>query len=263
MLEKLEQLGELDNTLVVVTSDNGMPFPRVKGQMYEADFHLPLAVRWGNVAKGGRVVDDFISFADFAPTFLEATGLQPHEQMVGRSFLNVLRAEASGQIDRIRDRVFMAKERHDVGREGDVGYPVRVIRTKEFLYVRNFKPELWPAGNPETGFTNIDSSPTKTLILAQHKQGFDHYFNLSMGKHPDEELYKIDEDADCLNNLADNPDYTEIKEELWEELKTTLKSQGDPRIFGKGDIFDTYEYVGGKSHSWRAYVEGWRKPQQY
>jgi N-sulfoglucosamine sulfohydrolase len=258
MLERLEDLGELDNTLIVATSDNGMPFPRVKGQMYELDFHLPLAIMWPIVTRGGRVVDDLISFADFAPTFLEAAGIQPLGDMVGRSFLDILKSNASGQLDPTRTRVFMGKERHDVGREGDVGYPVRVIRTREFLYVHNFKPELWPAGNPETGFTNIDSSPTKSLVMRQHEQGYDYYYDLSMGKRPAEELFKINEDGDCLKNLAYDPSYAEIKVKLWRELRATLEAQGDPRMFGKGDIFDTYEYVGGMSHSWKAFAEGLR-----
>ena len=263
MLDQLEAIGELDRTIVVTTSDNGMPFPRVKGQMYEADFHLPLAVRWGEGAKGGRVVADLISFADFAPTFLDAAGLAPHAQMVGRSFLDILKSDASGRIDPSRDRVFMGRERHDMGREGDVGYPVRVVRTRDFLYVRNFRSDLWPAGNPETGFTNIDSSPTKTLILEQHAQGDDKYFDLAMGKRPAEELYQISEDRDCLHNLAGDPRYAEVKAMLWQELKAKLEAQGDPRIFGKGDVFDTYEYVGQKAHSWQAYVEGGWEGQRY
>ena len=164
--------------------------------------------------------------------------------------------EAQKRIDPSRDRVCMGKERHDVGREGDKGYPVRVIRTKDWLYVRNFAPDRWPAGNPETGYTNIDSSPTKTLILEQHEQGEDKYFDLAMGKRPEEELFDMREDIACVNNLAENANCADIKKELWEDLKTTLEEQGDPRIFGNGDIFDTYEYVGNAPHSWKAYEEG-------
>jgi N-sulfoglucosamine sulfohydrolase len=263
MLAQLEEAGELDNTIVVVTSDNGMPFPRVKGQIYEHDFHLPLAVRWGAGAQGGRVVEDLISFIDFSPTFLEAAGLPIHDQIVGRSFLNILKSGASGQIDPSRDRVYMGRERHDLGRENDAGYPVRAVRTQQYLYVRNFEPDRWPAGNPETGFTNIDSSPTKTLILEQHEQGQDRYFNLAMGKRPAEELYRIDEDPECLQNLAYDPGYAEIRRQLWADLKHTLEENGDPRIFGQGDVFDHYEYVGSDSHSWRAYVEGRWERQRF
>ena len=176
--------------------------------------------------------------------------------MSGRSFLDLLTSGAEGWMDPKRDQVLMGKERHDVGREGDKGYPVRVIRTKEFLYVRNFEPERWPAGNPETGYTNIDSSPTKTLILEQHDRGEDHYYNLAMGKRPTEELFKMPDDHACLNNLAEDPAYADVKQKLWQELKQTLEAQKDPRILGNGDIFDTYEYVGKAPHSWKTYAEG-------
>src|SRR6185295_14367213 len=73
-IAELEKRGELENTFVLVTSDNGMPFPRVKGQIYEQAFHLPMAVRWGGHMAGGRVIGDFINFRDFAPTFMEVAG---------------------------------------------------------------------------------------------------------------------------------------------------------------------------------------------
>ena len=214
MLRTLEEMGELDNTLVVVTADNGMPFPRVKGQIYEDDFHLPLAMRWGNAIKAGRVVDDFISFTDMAPTFLEVAGLKPLSDMTGRSFLNVLKSEKSGQVDQKRTRMLVGKERHDVGRPNDVGYPVRAIRTKEFLYVRNFKTDRWPAGNPETGYRNIDDSPTKSLLLKQKEAGLTKFYELAMGMRPAEELYDMRNDSACMNNLASNPRYAKIKAQL-------------------------------------------------
>lgn len=252
MLKMLEEIGELDNTLIVVTADNGMPFPRVKGQIYEDDFHLPLAVRWGNLSTGGRVVDDFISFSDMAPTFLEAAGLKPLAAMTGRSFMPVLRAGQSGQIDPKRDRIIVGKERHDIGRPNDVGYPVRAIRTRQYLYVRNFEPERWPAGNPETGYTNIDDSPTKRLLLERQKAGNDRYFELSMGKRPAEELYDLSKDPHCMENLAADPKLAAVKSQLWEEMRSTLLAQKDPRILGNGAIFDSYRYTGQRGHSWDA-----------
>ncbi|MDI3508381.1 MAG: hypothetical protein PWP55_573 [Clostridiales bacterium] len=263
MLKKLEAIGELDNTIVVVTSDNGMPFPRVKGQMYEFDFKLPLVICWRERAKGGRVVDDIVSFIDFAPTFLETAGVAIPKEWPGNSLLDILLSDMDGLVNPKRNRAFMGRERHDMGRENDVGYPVRCIRTPEYLYIRNFKPELWPAGNPETGFTNTDSSPTKALIIKQHTEGNDYYFNLAFGKRPLEELYNIKEDPECMNNLAQKEEYKELKAELWLELKAELEKTGDPRIFGNGDIFDRYEYVGDAKHSWKNYVNGTFEPQRY
>ena len=263
MLNKLEEIGQLENTLVIVTSDNGMPFPRVKGQMYEDDFHLPMALSWGNQTAKGRIIEDMVSFIDIAPTFLDAAGLDIHKQMSGKSLMDIINSKDSGLVNESRNRVYMGRERHDIGRQGDVGYPVRCIRTQEYLYVRNFKPELWPAGNPETGFTGCDSSPTKNLILQQQQEGQDYYFDLCFGKRPLEELYNIIEDASCINNLAEEPEYQKVKKGLWQDLKEKLIETEDPRITGNGDIFDKYEYVGGNSHSWKAYQEGWFEKQKY
>lgn len=257
MMEKLEDEGEFENTLIIVTSDNGMPFPRVKGQMYEQDFRMPMALCWKKETEGRRVVEDLVSFVDIAPTFLEAAGLESRSQMVGESLLDLVGSEVSGWIDEGRDVAYMGKERHDVGREGDVGYPVRCIRTKKYLYVRNFKPDRWPAGNPETGFTNCDPSPTKSVILIRHRYGKEGYFQSSFGKRPKEELYNIVKDPECMNNLAEKDEYKELKEELWERLKKELRKTGDPRIFGNGKIFNDYEYQDDMSNSWKAYEEGW------
>src|SRR5690606_24047948 len=64
ILETLAEAGELDNTLVIVTSDNGMAFPRAKANCYEDGIHMPLAIRWGDRARAGRTVDDLIGFVD-------------------------------------------------------------------------------------------------------------------------------------------------------------------------------------------------------
>jgi arylsulfatase A-like enzyme len=263
MLAELEARGELHNTLVVVTSDNGMPFPRVKGQIYEPDLRLPMAAMWPAAVPAGRVVDDLISFVDVAPTFLEAAGVSRHPQMSGRSFLDVLKSDKSGQVDATRNRAYMGREKHDVGREDDLGYPVRCVRTRHFLYIRNFAPDRWPAGNPETGFTNIDSSPTKSRILELHANADDYYYRLAMGKRPAEELFNIDDDPECLVNLSGNADYEPVRSTLAAELIAVLKAQGDPRVLGHGDVFESYEYVGDARHSWAAYEAGTFEPQKY
>ncbi|HET7559716.1 MAG TPA: sulfatase/phosphatase domain-containing protein, partial [Limnochordia bacterium] len=230
---------------------------------YEPDFHLPMALCWPAATPGGRRVEDLISFVDLAPTFLSVAGVEAPAELVGRSLLSIVRARGSGRIEPERDRVFLGRERHDVGREGDVGYPVRCLRTPTHLYVRNFRPELWPVGNPETGYTGADSSPTKALILAQHARGEHHYYNLAFGKRPAEELYQIVDDPECLHNLAYDPAQAALRERLWQELRAELERTGDPRIFGNGAVFDGYEYVGKSDHSWRAYIEGRFKPQTY
>lgn len=258
MLNILREQGELENTIIVVTSDNGCPFPRVKGQMYQQDFNLPLAICWPKLENGGRIVDDFISFTDFAPTFLEVAGLNKHEQFSGKSFLDIITSNQSGLVVEDRPFVTMGRENHDSGREGDVGYPVRCIRKSDYLYVRNFEPDRWPAGNPETLFGNCDGSPTKDLIIRQHDQGEDKYYDLCFGKRPKEELFNVIQDPECLDNLAEKTNFQDIKEELWEELEAYLHKTNDPRIKGNGDVFDSYvlDKYGQDNSSWQAFVEG-------
>ncbi|SHM75848.1 Arylsulfatase A [Cyclobacterium lianum] len=249
MLEELENRGELDNTLVVVTADNGMPFPRVKGQAYELSNHLPLAIMWGKgIQHPGRVIADFVSFADFAPTFLELAEVDPDSAgvaaMSGKSLLPLFDTEASGKTDPARSSVLIGKERHDIGRPDDQGYPIRGIVTEDFTYIRNFEPSRWPAGNPETGYLNTDGGATKTVILNQRRvSGEKYYWNLSFGKRSSEELYDRKKDPLCINNLALHPEYQNIKDKLALQMENELRAQDDPRMFGNGEVFDNYEYA--------------------
>ncbi|MCX6309889.1 MAG: sulfatase [Bacteroidia bacterium] len=244
-LESLAKRGLLDNTIIIATSDQGMPFPRVKGQIYDEDFHEALVVRWGDKIKPGRKVTDFVNFPDVAPTIMEAAGLKPHSQMTGKSFLNVLLSEKSGRIDKDRDYSLVGRERHDMGRiEGDqiaVGYPVRAIRTDKYLYAHNYKENRWPAGDPEYGYNNCDDSPTKTYLTELKETDSDYkYYLMAFGKRPADELYDITKDKDCVTNLAANPMYASVVKALKEKMEKALVLQNDPRMFGKGDIFDYY-----------------------
>jgi uncharacterized sulfatase len=248
MLEMLKTAGELENTLIVVTADNGMPFPRVKGHVFEDACHLPLAMRWGGVIKAGRTIDDLVSFIDIAPTFLDAAGVAPSQPMTGRSLVEVLKSDASGQIDPARVQVVLGREREDLGRPGDVGYPVRSLRTREWFYSRNFAPDRWPAGDPETGYSDIDASPTKKLIVDRGEA--DRFHQLALAKRPAEELYNLTTDPHCVANLAENQSSSVVKARMWAELEGLLKQQQDPRVLGKGDVFDTYESFGNPKTRW-------------
>lgn len=239
-LEVLEQAGELDNTLIIITSDHGMPFPRVKGQIYEDGYRLPMAIRWGTRIRPGRVLEDFVNVRDLAPTFLELAGVPLHPQMTGKSLMRQLLANESGWIDHSRNVMLIGKERHDLGRPYDWGYPVRAIRTTEWLFVHNYEPDRWPACNPETGYGNCDDGPTKSLLVERK----DRFYELAFGKRPRFELYHIADDPACLNNLADNPQYAEVREALRQTMEKLLQEEGDPRAYGKGAIFDSYRYVG-------------------
>jgi arylsulfatase A-like enzyme len=246
MLQILEENGELDNTIIVVTADNGMPFPRVKGHMYERDNHLPLAIMWKKGIKApGRNILDMVSFIDLAPTLLEIAGLsQQNSQMQpiqGQSLLKIITSKKDGVVETKRDHVLLGRERTDIGRPNDVGYPVRGIVAKNFLYTRNYEPDRWPSGNPETGYLDTDGGPTKTVILAGRRKGeYLNFWDLSFGKRPPEELYDIDKDPYCMYNLATDRSFSKIKEGLKTKMEKELKSQNDPRMFGKGCVFDQY-----------------------
>lgn len=245
----LAERGWLENTIIIVTSDHGMPFPRVKGQIYDEGFRVPFIVYWQGVVRTGRQITDFVSFADVAPTLLEAAGGPVHPQMTGRSLLPLLYSEASGRVDPTRSHVLLGKERHDIGRAGeegtDLGYPVRAIRNDEFLYVRNYKPDRWPVGNPEFGWKNTDDSPTKEFITALHPDSADYrFYALNFGNRPAEELYQIQQDPDCMHNLAEHPGFAAVKARLETQMVAELTAQGDPRMLGQGDIFDRYPHEG-------------------
>ena len=251
----LGQAGRLDETLLVMTSDNGMPFPRAKSNVYDFGTHMPLAVRWAGKVRSGRVVDDFVSFCDFAPTFLEAAGLAPLPEMTGRSLVGLLTSEKSGRIDPKRDHVVTGKERHCPCRKfpgGFAGYPMRAIRTHAFAYIRNFKPDRWPAGpeKVEVGrgyeFWDIDRSPSKQYMMDHRGEpGVRRLFELAFGKRPPEELFDLTKDPGELNNVAGRPEYAKVRGELADRLTAYLKRTGDPRVLGRGDEFERYPSYAG------------------
>lgn len=247
VLENLELSGRAENTIVVITSDNGMPFPRAKANLYEAGAHMPLAIRWPARVKGGRKVDEVVSHTDFAPTFLEAAGMKPLPDMTGRSLIDLLTEDKPAR----RDAVFVEKERHTNCREGNLGYPCRAIRTKDFLYIRNFHPERWPAGDPKMwvavgDFGDIDTSPSKKLILSRRDDPkIKPYFELATAKRPAEELYDLKRDPWTVHNVADDPEYAGIKEKLARRLQTWMTKTRDPRATNPNDDrWDSYPYFG-------------------
>lgn len=250
MLDALAEMGELENTLVVVTADNGMPFPRCKAQEYEYSNHMPLAMMWKRgIRAPGRTIDDYVSFIDLAPLFLEVAGVAPGasgmQPIQGRGLSAIFRAERGGRVDPARDHLLIGKERHDVGRPGDVGYPIRGIFADGWLYLRNFAPDRWPGGNPETGYLECDGGPTKTECLqARTQPGREQFWRWSFGKRSEEEMYHVSVDPECMRDLAADPQQQERKARLKAQLMAELTQQGDPRVFGHGDQFDAYPYAG-------------------
>lgn len=258
MIESLETRGLLENTIIVMTSDHGMPFPRCKAQEYEYSNHVPMAIMWpAGIKNPGRVVKDMVSFIDFAPTFLELAGISFEESGMhmspGKSLTDIIYSRKEGQVNPERDYLLIGKERHDYSRPNNQGYPIRGIVTDEYMYLYNFKINLWPTGNPEIGYLDCDGSPTKTEILNLYRSGTDSsYWQWSFGKRTsNEEFFNIANDPYCMTNLADDIELSDLKNEMRERMEEELKSQEDPRMFGNGDIFDNYGYS--EERAWNYY----------
>jgi N-sulfoglucosamine sulfohydrolase len=265
LLKKLDEIGERDNTLIVVSGDHGIPgFPRGKCNLYDFGTHVPLFAQWQAAAVGGRVVEDFINLMDLAPTFLDAAGERIPECMTGRSILPLLTSSKNGWIDPKRDHVITGRERHVAkARKGNLPYPQRAITTKDFVYIRNFKPDRWPMGtptgldNPETepgykelrdntfiSFADMDAGPTKAWMIKNRKDPkYKKQWDLGFEKRPAEELYDLRTDSDQMNNVAEDPKYSKIKAKLSKKLMDTLKATGDPRVLGNGLTFEKPPFV--------------------
>lgn len=242
LLKKLEAIGELENTLVVVTSDNGMPFPRAKANVYDAGTNLPLAVYWkGKITP--QQTDAFMNFVDLAPTFLETAGLPVPKEMTGKSLWPLLKKETKDH----RNEVFLERERHANVRRGDQSYPIRAIRTREYLYIRNLEPTRWPAGDPQLYFAvgpygDVDPGPTKNVILSDTVK-YAQYYDLVFAKRPAEELYDLMNDPEQMNNLAKSEKYQGVRKKMAARLVQWQKDTADPRAAGKRP-FETYPYYG-------------------
>ena len=269
MLIYLEEIGELENTIVIVTSDNGMPFPRAKANGYEYGVHVPFAVRFPKNFPGGRIVDDPIGFTDIAPTILELTEISPAGMLPisGKSILNILKSKNQGVVETSKKYVFAGRERHSSSRYMNWGYPQRIIRSKDYLLVWNMKPNRWPSGDPQSikpgttdellpvygidengkhhsewAFTDIDAAPTKSFIIEHMNENIiKPFFDLAHAKRPEFEFFNIKDDPFCLNNISGKEEFAETETEMKSALMEELKNSEDPRVVGPDkEIFDSY-----------------------
>jgi arylsulfatase A-like enzyme len=258
MLDLLEKRGELERTVVVMTGDNGMPFPRCKANLYDCGVRVPLAMRWPGRFAAGRRLDAFVSLTDLAPTFLELAGIPVPSSVTGRSLVPLLGPAAPVPAAvAARDHVLAGKERHVPGQERpDVGgTPMRSIRTRDFLYIRNFRPDRWPAGTPDAEkaviegrwLADCDNGPTKLLMVAQRDASAAHrrLYDLAFAKRPAEELYDLRKDPAQVTNVAAQAAYAGVKELLAARLQAELEATGDPRVVGGAERLEAYPYYGG------------------
>lgn len=267
LIDKLEEIGELDNTVIVVSGDHGAPgFPHGKCNLYDFGASVPLAIRWGSTGTDtkGRVVDDFTSLTDLAPTFLELASVPIPESMTGRSLVPILKSNQSGKIDSHRDAVFIGRERHvSNARDGFLPYPQRAIRTQDFLYIVNFRPDRWPLGEPfrldsdnpptvdeltnrtRSTLPDEDAGPTKAWLVGQRANPkWQPFFERAYGKRPREELYDLKADPDQIKNVANDDAFQATRKSLAKRLMDELQRTGDPRVVDDGAFFENPPLAG-------------------
>lgn len=264
LLAALEEAGELASTLIAVSGDHGPPgFSNGKCNLYDFGTAVALAIR-GPGIPGGRVVDDFVNLPDLAPTFLEWAGIAPPEAMTAKSLVPVLVSRSQGLVDPNRDFVITGRERHvDVAREGGLPYPQRAIRTKDYLYIVNFKPQRWPLGDPygidethapdETEIAkntrvtlmDMDAGPTKAWLVAHRNDPrWKTYYERAFGRRPREELYVLARDPHQTNNVAAAPEFRDVCRDLQRRLMAELQRTGDPRLINDGAYFENPPLAG-------------------
>nr|MCH9724941.1 sulfatase-like hydrolase/transferase [Planctomycetota bacterium] len=228
-----------------------------KSCLYDTGTRVPLAARWPAKIQAGRSVTDFVSLIDLAPTFYEAAGITVPADVTGRSLMQLLSGSKSGRMSADRSEIYFGKERHVPSQETpDMGgYPCRAIRNDDFLYIRNYRPDRWPAGTPHyqkaaisgTWYGDCDNGPTKTYMVQNKDKDANHrrLYELSFGKLPAEELYDLRNDPDQLKNVAQQPMYQTTKQNLAEKLKKKLTATHDPRESGQGAELEKNPYLGG------------------
>ena len=264
LIEELKKAGEYDNTIIVVSGDHGPPgFPHGKCNLYDFGTRVCLAIAGPSVT-GGRVVHDFVGLPDLAPTFLQAGKVDVPKGMSARSLWKVLKSKKGDWVDPSRDAVVTGRERHvQVARVGHLPYPQRAIRTKDFQFVINFRPDRWPLGDPylldtlkepkfglleQKTFVTLadeDAGPTKAWIVTNRKDPkVKPFFDHAYGKRPREELYDMKKDPDQMKNIVDDPAYTETVKKLRTRLMNYLRETNDPRLVDDGKFFETAPMAG-------------------
>ena len=255
ILRTLKEKGQYDNTVIVICSDNGWQMPRGLANLYDFGSRVPLIISYAGWSQQERVLEDFVNLYDLAPTFLELAQTPIPGEFTAKSLLPLLLSDKeAGRVDTSRDAVFMARERHAYARKSGEGYPGRAIRTDGFLYIRNYEPGRWPAGDPPL-YGDVDahmlhySSPTKVEVIQSEKRPDSIFFRLAFAKRPAEELYDLAKDKDQLHNRADDRNYTVQKEKLVQRLDAYLLQTGDPRATGGPVIWDTAPYYNDRDKS--------------
>ena len=204
-INELEAEGLLENTIIFFYSDHGGPLPRQKREIYDTGLKVPMIIRFPNKQMAGEVVDELISFVDFAPTLLSLTNIKIPDHLQGQAFLGKEQAPPRKYIYAARDRL---DDEYDM---------VRGIRDKRFKFFRNYQPEKPYIMDIEY---RLQMDLMNELIRAHEAGELNEAQELWFAQSkPEEELYDLEVDPHELNNLIDNPQYKEKADELRTELK--------------------------------------------
>ena len=284
LLDELESQQLTESTMIIISGDHGPPgFPHGKCNLYGFGTEVSLMIAGPGIpnkplqtsaqtspqsssqhspdlAKGSyRVIDDLVSLTDIAPTILETAGLAVPQTMTGKSLLPMLQKNDSGKLDPNRDAVFLGRERHVENARADfTPYPQRAIRTDEFLYIINFRPDRWPLGDPyglmdstppsyqqvrentRATLPDEDAGPTKAwLVEHRNDPQWQPFFQHAYGRRPREELFDLRVDPHQMKNLAADPEYHSVRQGLEQRLLDELTRTGDPRMIDEGSFFET------------------------
>ncbi len=238
ILKLLEEYGLTDNTIVVMTSDNGMPFPRAKSTLYEPGVQVPLLIKWPGIVKEGQSTDALVNLMDLTTTWLEAAGIEVPEDMEGQSLLSILSGEEKKDI---RDYVFVERNWHD---NWD---PMRGVIGKKYKLIQNYRPEAGTIHTLDRLF-----SPTWDEFERLQKEGklnkkLQYYFDATK---PVIEFYDLENDPGEWNNLADDPQFQDLIEEYQQALSDWMNKTHDflpspkdafPPRSGFSEIYDVLE----------------------
>ena len=212
LLDAVERLGLVENTLVIFTTDHGIAGMRAKGTLYDAGTEIALMMRLPGVIPEGMVVSELIQNIDIAPTILEAAGVPVPSSMQGKSFWSLL----TGEDYEPHEDIVIERTWH-----GDYD-PMRAVRTKQFHYIRNFADEPKKAWLP-------DEMPILPMALEGSRY---HIWPPSINPRGKEELFDIVNDPNEYTDLACDPAYQDIIQTLRDRLDEWMKETEDPLLKG-------------------------------
>jgi len=213
VLHLLDHYGLAENTMVVTTSDNGLPFPRAKATLYEPGIKVPLVIRWPGKVKAGSVSGELVSLMDLPATWMDIAGLEIPKGMEGRSLVGALTGGKGP-----RKYVFAERDWHDSWE------PTRTAIGQRYKLIQNYRPAVGYLPS-----LDIRHSLSYRSIEKLSKEGKlkGHLKWYEITSRPEQELYDLQRDPGEWNNLAGDARYEAIKHELAEALSRWMDSTND------------------------------------